>query len=153
MGSSLEEYAARNPQQAPAPVQAESGAGEYRQRQREAQDAEQTKAYMLRQLEQGTAPEIVLFYALHTIGTLTHDAAFTERMQEILTRIYSNLEQQTMLTDAEAEAQERLQEMRRAHNDKLRRQLERELAAQRRIENALQAALREIPGEDPEPEE
>ena len=66
--------------------------------------------------------------------------------------VYADLAQQSLLEDNAAEAAHRLEAMQADYNDKLRRQLTRQLNGYKRIERALQEALQAVDAIDPEEE-
>ena len=143
MGKSLAENAAQNPMPEPQRMEA-APAQTYHDRQAQAAKIAQYKEAILKQLTSGTEPEITLYTALSAIGLLTDDAEWTEAAQGALNSVYADLAQQSLLTDAAAEAQRRLEAMQADYNDKLRRQLTRQLNGYKRIERALQEALQAV---------
>lgn len=153
---SLEEYAAAHPQQEPERERAaiQQAAMTYREREQGRETVAQQKASILQQLEQGNAPQYILYTAIKAIGLLTQDAAWTEAAQKTLDSVYADLAQQSFLTDNAAIAAQRLETMQTDYNDKLRRQLTRQLNGYRRIEKALQEALQAVNAIEPqEPEQ
>ena len=154
MAKTLEEYAAQHPQQEPERERQaiEEAARSYREQMQERETVEGLKASILQQLEQGNAPETILYTALRAIGILTHDAAWTEAAKQTLDSVYADLAQQSLLTDNAAIAAQRLDGMQAAYNDKLRRQLTRQLNGYRRIEKALQEALQAVNAIEPQEE-
>lgn len=156
MAKSLEEYAAQHPQQEPERERQsiQEAAKTYQDRRQERERIEQLKASIMRQLEQGNAPQYILYTAIKAIGLLTQDAAWTEAAQKTLDSVYADLAQQSFLTDNAAIAAQRLETMQTDYNDKLRRQLTRQLNGYRRIEKALQEALQAVNAIEPqEPEQ
>lgn len=154
MAKTLEEYAAQHPQQEPERERqaiAET-AQTYRERQQEREQAEQLKASILQQLEQGNAPQYILYTAIKKIEILTHDAEWAEAGRQTLDTVYADLAQQSLLTDNAAIAAQRLDTMQAEYNVKLRRQLQRNLNGYRRIEKALTEALQAVIALDPEPD-
>lgn len=145
-GKTLEEYAAQHPQTEPERErQAIAGtARRFREQMQERETVDQLKESILQQLEQGNAPELILYTALRAIGLLTHDDQWTEAGQKSLDAVYSDLAQQSLLTDNAAIAAHRLETMQTAYNEKMRRQITRSLTEYRRIERALQEALQAI---------
>ena len=145
-GKTLEEYAAQHPQTEPERErQAIAGtARRFREQMQERETVDQLKESILQQLEQGNAPELILYTALRAIGLLTHDDQWTEAGQKSLDAVYSDLAQQSLLTDNAAIAAHRLETMQTAYNEKMRRQIIRSLTEYRRIERALQEALQAI---------
>jgi len=153
MGTTLAEYAAQHPQPEPERERQaiDETARSYREQMQEREQVEGLKASILQQLEQGNAPETILYTALRAIGILSHDAAWTEAAKQTLDSVYADLAQQSFLTDNAAIAAHRLEQMQVEYNDKLRRQLTRNLNGYRRIEKALQEALQAV--NDIEPQE
>lgn len=143
MAKTLEEYAAQHPQQEPERERqaiAET-AQTYRERRQEREQAEQLKASILQQLEQGNAPQYILYTALEAIGTATHDEEFTKTGKQFLDKVYEDLAQQSLLTDNAAIAAARIEEMQASYNDRLRRQLEKQLTGYQKIARGLNDAL------------
>ena len=87
MGKSLEEYARLHPQPEPDQRAMEETARTYNDRQQERETVEQLKASILRQLEQGNEPQIILYTALKAIGILTQDAQWAADGQESVTTV------------------------------------------------------------------
>ena len=152
MALSLEEYARLHPQEQPQrereamAAQAET----LHDRQQRREDADRLKEVILQQLEKGQDPQTVLYTALQCIGLLSNDTEWAEAGQKCLDKVFSDLAQQSLLIDNEAVAAQRLDTMQSQYNDKLRRQLNRQLAGYRRIETALREALAAVNDLDPE---
>lgn len=153
MGKSLEEYAAQNPAQEPEKERQAitRTARSYEDRQQEAAEAQRLKESITNQLEQGNAPEYILYTAIKAIGLLTHDEEWAQAGERCLDSVYEDLAQQSFIVDNAAVAAQRLDSMQAAYNDKLRRQLTRSISGYRRIEKALQEALQAV--NDLEPQE
>ncbi len=152
MGKSLAEYAAQHPRQEPEQERqaiAET-ARSCQDRQQERETVEQLKASIAQQLQEGNAPQYILYAALRAIGILTHDTEWAENQKQILNNIYADLAQQSLLTDDAAIAAARLDAMQTQYNDKLRRQLTTQLNGYRRIEKALQEALQAVNALEPQ---
>ena len=154
MAKTLEEYAAQHPQQEPEQERQaiEDTARSYREQMQERETVEGLKASILQQLEQGNAPQYILYTAIKAIGILTHDAEWAEAGRQTLDTVYADLAQQSLLTDNAAIAAQRLDTMQAEYNDKLRRQLTRNLNGYRRIEKALQEALQAVNALEPQEE-
>lgn len=148
MGYSLDEYAALHPQTRPEREQAAmlDTANTIKDRRQERERAEQLKASMLKQLDQGNAPQSILYTAITAIGLLTHDEAWTEAAQGALDTVYADLAQQSLLIDEATIAAERLEQMQIEYNAKLRRQLNRQLSGYQRIAKGLNEALAALNG-------
>ena len=142
MAKSLAEYAAEHPQR--EPEREREAARVYRDLQEERETIAQIKTSITQQLEQGAAPQYILYSALRAIGILTHDNEWAEAGQQALDKVYSDLAQQSFLTDNAAIAAQRLEEMQAGYNDKMRQQLTRQLKGYRKIERALQEALQAV---------
>ena len=152
MGISLEEYAARFPQEAPEGERKAMAAqaATIRDRREERERAAQLKESILQQLESGQAPHCILYTAVSAIGLLSQDDEFTSRAQEILNSVYEDLEQQSMINDNAAIAAARLDTMTHEYNGKLRRQLERQLQGYSKIQHGLNEALNALNSLEPE---
>ena len=101
------------------------------------QTAERLKAEILRELEAGAAPQIILYKALEAIGLLTSDTEFINQSHGRLNAVYADLLQQSLLQDNETAALERLNQLEEDYNAKLCLSAERQLAGYRKIEKAL----------------
>lgn len=148
MGLTLAEYAALHPQQ--EPQQEQQARRNYQDAQRERERIDQLKASIAQQLQEGNEPQYILYSALQAIGLLTHDPEWAEAGTRQLDSIYADLAQQSMLTDTAAAAAHRLEAMQTQYNDRLRRQLTRQLSGYRRIEKALQEALQAVDAIEPQ---
>lgn len=143
MGKSLAEYAAQNPMPEPQRIEA-AAAQTYHDRQQQAAQIGKYKELMLKQMQGGTEPETTLYTAITAIGILTDDSEWTEAAHGALNSVYADLAQQSLLTDTAAEAAHRLEQMQADYNDKLRRQLTRQINGYKRIERALTEALQAV---------
>ena len=154
MGKTLAEYAAQHPQPEPERERQaiDETARSYRTQMQEREQVEGLKSSILQQMEQGNAPETILYTALRAIGILTNDAEWTEAGKQALDSVYADLAQQSLLTDNAAIAAHRLKQMQADYNDKLRRQLTQKLNGYRRIEKALQEALQAVDALEPQKE-
>lgn len=152
MGTSLAEYAAQHPQEQPAQDRAAMAetAATMKDRQQERERAEQLKASMLTQLEQGNAPQSILYTAITAIGLLTHDEEWAAAAQSTLDKVYADLAQQSFLVDNATIAAQRLEQMQTDYNAKLRRQLNRQLSGYQRIAKGLNEALNALNDLDPD---
>ena len=152
MGKTLEEYAAQHPQQEPERERQAIAdtARSYQDRQQERETVEQLKASIAQQMQEGNAPQYILYTALRAIGILTHDEEWTAAQTQTLDSVYADLAQQSLLTDNAAIAAARLDTMQAQYNEKLRRQLKTQLNGYRRIEKALQDALQAVNALEPQ---
>jgi uncharacterized protein YllA (UPF0747 family) len=142
----LLEYAEQNPAQEPPQERqaAAVAARTYRERQEAQEQAEALKESIAQQLEQGNAPQYILYTAIKAIGLLTNDLEWTEEQQRRLDTVYADLAQQSFIIDNAAIAAERLDKMQQEYIDKMRRQLTKSLNGYRRIEKALTEALQAV---------
>lgn len=145
---SLEEYAAQYQAEEMEPVQDLRVMAEisksYEERKHEADEAQRLKESISAQLEQGLPPQNILYTAITTIGLLTHDEEWAEAGHGILEGIYSDIAQQSFLTDTAAIAEKRLNDMQAAYLDKVRRQLQRDLVSISRIGKSIRETLQVI---------
>lgn len=95
----------------------------YRDRQERQEKLNQLKAGILQQLEQGDAPQLILYTALKAIGIATADNEWTETATGYLDSIYSDLMQESFIDDNAATAAKRLEEKRAEYVDKTRRRM------------------------------
>lgn len=144
MGKSLAEYAAERGRIEPPATEIETMKGiaaAAKDRQQEAEDAAALKASIAEQIEQGQEPQYILYTAIKCIGLLTHDPAFTEAATGQLDAVYADLAQQSLFNDNAIIAGQRLQDKTQRYNEKLRTQINRQLAAYKGIADALTGAL------------
>ena len=142
MGKSLADYAAANPM--PEPPEREEMAAKAKtmqERQQERERAEQLKQSIIKQLEQGNDPQIILYTALECIGLYTNDPEYITAGQSMLDKVYADLAQQSFLQDNAAIAAERLEAQQAEYNKHLRNSINRQLSGYHRIEKALNDAL------------
>jgi chaperonin cofactor prefoldin len=153
MGISLEEYAALHPTEKPEIMpEIEEAAKTYRERQQEREEVEILKQSISRQLEQGNAPQYILYTAIKAIGILTNDARWTERGHNALNDVYEDLAQESFIVDNAAIAAQRLDDMEKKYNAKLKKQLQTQLNGYRKIEKAITEALKAVNELSPEEE-
>ena len=146
MAKSLTQYAAENPQEMPAAERAQMQHAatmreQAQERRQEQAQIKRLKASIIAQLEQGNAPQYILYAALEAIGTATHDEEFAKTGKQCLDKVYEDLAQQSLLTDNAAIAAARIEEMQASYNDRLRRQLEKQLTGYKKIARGLNDAL------------
>ena len=151
---SLEEYARLHPDQEGQPDQSiKETARSYEEWQRDQETVARIKEGITHQLEQGNAPQYILYGAIQAIGILTRDKEWAEAGQQALNAVYEDLAQESLLVNNAAVAAHRLEEMKTAYNEKLRRQLERNIKGYGKIEKALNEALRAVEALDPQEEQ
>lgn len=146
MGISLEEYAAQHPQEMPKAEREQQqqtiAIKEMMQdRQDEQARIERLKQSVIAQLEQGNAPQFVLYAAIDALGLATHDPDFSDTCKQLLDKVYDGLEQQSLLTDNAAIAAARIADMKADYTARLRRQLTKQLIGYQKIANGLNEAL------------
>jgi IS30 family transposase len=143
MGKSLAEYAAANPQQEPEQEREamHQTSETIKDRQLEREQAAQLMQSIHTQLEQGNAPQTILYTAITTIGLLAHDKEWAESAQTSLDAIYTDIAQQSLLVSEATMATHRLSQMQEDYNAKLRMQLTRQLSGYQRIAKGLSEAL------------
>ncbi len=144
MGKSLAEYAAESgKQEQPAADRQimEATAADAKERAAQIMEAAALKESIAQQLEQGNEPQYILYTALKCIGILSNDATWAAAGEAQLDKIYSDLAQRSFITDNEAIAEKRLQEKTAAYNERLRRQLQRQLNGYQRIAKEISGAL------------
>ena len=145
-GKSLEDYAAAHPMP-DSPPGWETGAGlgnvlERRAAEKElAQKADREKAAILDLVRHGAPLETVLFRALPLIGALTHDSTWADATGAILGALCADLDQQSLLWDTQRETEKRLDDMQAQFFAKTRGKLKSAVAAQSKLQSALQTAI------------
>lgn len=144
MGIGLFEYAQQNPgtQEPPQEAQAiRDEAQAYQQREARREAVTRLKESILQQLEQGNAPQLILYTALKAIGEATGDPDFTETATEYLDIVYGDLMQESFLIDNAAVAAKRLEDQRNKYLEKLKKQLSQQLRGMAKLERALHDAM------------
>jgi len=147
MGISLAEYAAQHPQpEEPAQErqQMQTIAATIKDRAQELEQAAQLKESILHQLEKGNAPELILYQAIEAIGLLTNDPDFVAAGHGRLDAVYADLAQQSLITDNEAIAAHRLEQMQGEYIRKARASLTRQQSSCKRIADAIDKALQAV---------
>ncbi len=146
MRMTLQEYAAAHPSQEPPQEQQAiaAAARSHEDRQQAQEEVKQIKDTITYQLEQGIAPQFVLYGALKAIGILTLDEEWAEAGKRQLDAIYKDLAQESLVIDNAAIAAQRLETMKTDYNEKLKRQLQRNLSGYRKVSAALEEALKAI---------
>lgn len=156
MAMGLYEYAAAHPAEDTPPAQqdiADTARAIMEQKDR-IEQAAQLKENIARLFDQGFDPEVILYWAVETIGLLTNDREWKDAQQEKLNRVYADLAQRSFTADNEAIAAERRAKIQQEYNDKLRGQLQRQLMGYNRIARGLNDALDALNALDPkDPEE
>lgn len=148
---SLEEYARRNPVQEESPrdrQEMQQIATEYKERQQEIADAQRLKESLSLQLQQGNEPRYILYTALELISALTRDDEWIEAGKAYLNSIYEGLEQECLHIDTAAVATFRLKRMKVDYNERLKKQLARDLTGYNKIKTKLEEALEAIAAVD-----
>ena len=126
MGFGLLDYAQQHPdtQEPPQEAQAIRGTAQtYRNQQERQEKTDRLKESILQQLEQGNAPQLILYTALNAIGTATSDDSWTETATGFLNTVYGDLMQESFVTDNAAIAAKRLEEQRAEYVEKTRRRM------------------------------
>lgn len=120
-----------------------------KQRATDRAEADRLKEIIVRQLEAGAEPHIILLTAVKAIGLYSDDPAFTEATKGQIDAVYSDLAQQSFIQDNAEIARQRLEGIQTEYREKARKGLTRQLNATRRIERALQEALQAVADADP----
>lgn len=141
MKKGLFDYAEKHPAGAP-PQEIEIEQKSAAERQAKDQEAADLKESISHQIEQGNAPQYILYTAIKAIGLLTSDDAWSEKNLTALDSVYDDLRQESFLVDNAAIAKARLDEMRTQYNAKLKRQINAQLNGYRKLSDALTEAYR-----------
>lgn len=146
MIGSLEEYAAQHPaiETEQERAEREESAREYADGQAARRRVFELKESVMQQLQQGTAPEIILYNVIDAIGVICNDKEYTRAGQEILSRCYEGARQQSLLMDTKAEAARKLEEMRDKYNADMIKTIRGKLKKHRQIERGLLDALQAL---------
>lgn len=118
-------------------------------RQENAQEVATLKESIKNQLQEGNAPQYILYAALKAIGILSHDAVWAEDCRAQLDAVYSDLAQQSFVVNNNAIAAARLEDLKTKYNEKLRKQLNKDLKDYKRIESSINAILKDLNEIDP----
>lgn len=155
MGYGLFDYAQQNPDTQEPQQEAQAireTAQTITDRETRQETIDRQKESILQQLEQGNAPQFILYTAVNAIGTATGDDAFIETATGYLNRVYGDLMQESFITDNAAIAAHRLDEQRAEYMEKLRRQLDRNLKGIAKLERTLREAQNAIAAFDEKPD-
>lgn len=118
-----------------------------------AQEREQALGLMesvTEQLDKGNAPQLILYTAIKAIGLLANAPEWMEAAHGALDAVYADLEQDSFITDNAAVAAHRLEEKQHQYNEKLRRQLERDIRNYDRLVNSMRDTLVTLSSVDPQ---
>lgn len=145
----LKQLAAKYPQTQEARERAEMAAtaAGIADRQESIERAQRLKESLLRGLEGGTEPQTLLYMAISGIAAATFDGEFEARAHGYLDAISADLAQQSMFVDEKAVEAQRRQTIQADFNEKMRRQLLRQMKGYRQIMDGLQTALDAINAE------
>lgn len=102
------------------------------------------------QLDKGNAPQLILYTAIKAIGLLANAPEWTEAAHGALDAVYADLEQDSFITDNSAVAAHRLEEKQHQYNEKLRRQLERDIRNYDRLVNSMRDTLATLSSIEPQ---
>ena len=130
--------------QAPPDPEQEAAAADYQDRQQELEEADGLKDGILRILEQGTDPQIVLYTAVRANGLYSRDPEFTKQAYKYLDAVYGDLAQQSFIVDNAAIAAGRLKEQAEAYRFRLMGQLTRQRNEAQRILKGIEDTLTAI---------
>jgi len=146
MLGSLEEYAAQHPAAETEEERAEreERAQAYTDQQAARQRFLELKESIMQQLQQGAAPEIILYHAIEAIGTVSKDPEYTRAGQDILSRCYDEARQQSLLIDTKEIAARKLEAMREKYNADMIKTIRGKLKKHRQIERGLLDALQAL---------
>lgn len=143
MGNGLFDYAEAHPEQLPDAQEA-PGVAETRRHLRDVEKIRELKDSISRQIEQGQAPQDILYNAIRVIGLLSTDPEWSDRQRAQLGRIYPEIEQTSLFADREAQAGQRRETIMQEYIDKTRKQLNRQLSGCRRLQASLETALNDL---------
>lgn len=141
----LEEYAALHPetQQAPEEQQASTAKSLF-ERKEEIEEADRLKESILQQLQEGNAPEFILYPAIKAIGLLSADREWTEAARLILDKLYGDMAQKSLFVDEVAVKGRRLEALRKEYAAKNINGVKRALKGCERLDMLLRQAIVEI---------
>lgn len=151
MGMTLDELAERYPQKESEIERKtiEAVAQTYREQQREQEQVKRLKESILQQLQEGNAPQYILYTALRAIGISTHDNKWAEAGEAILDGIYGDLTQQSLLEDEAAIAMQRLKDMQEKYRERSKQRLRTQINGYKRLKEALETAWQAVEALEP----
>jgi|GEM_PF-4554993 len=143
---SLEELAKLCPQEEPESERKaiETVAQTYRERQKDGEEIERLKKSISQQLQEGNAPQYILYTALRAIGIATHDNEWAEAGETILDGIYGDLTQQSLLEDEAAISMKRLADMQVKYRERSKQRLKTQINGCKRLYKALNEAWQAV---------
>lgn len=143
MGKSLESYAATH--STPEPISERETmaaiAADARTKAANMAKAGELKESIAQQLEQGNELQYILYTAIKCIGLLSNDSEWAEGQTSKLDKVYSDIAQQSLLDDNAAIAAKRLDLTTSRYNERMRAQLNRQLAGYGKVAAGLREAL------------
>ena len=146
MGMSLEEFAAQHPTEEPEEGQREREA--LKRTIKERREIEETtqryKDSIENQLQQGNAPQYILYTAIKCIGLLTDDDEWAEDQLSILDLIYDDLAQQCIDIDVAAVEAFRLKERQQKYLETVFNHATRDIALFKKINQSLEDVLNAV---------
>lgn len=148
----LEEFAKLHPElQEETPEQAQmlEQALTLKERREAAERAQELTATILTQLQQGSAPQFVLYTAIRALECYTLDQEWAEQCRAELDKVYKDTAQLSLFNDQQATERARLEQKQLDYCRKVRQQLQRDLCEYKRIEQGLLDTLKAINQIDP----
>ena len=130
--------------QTPPDPEHDAAVKDYHERRQELEEADGLKDGILRVLEQGTDPQIVLYTAVRAIGLYSGDTEFTRQAYKHLDAVYGDLAQESFIVDNAAIAAERLRLQGKEYRSKLAKQIRRQRGTAKRITAELEAILKSL---------
>lgn len=135
MGMTLAEYAKLYPQEEPESERKaiEGVAQTYREQLQEREQVKRLKESISQQLQEGNAPQYILYTALRAIGIATHDNEWADAGETILDGIYGDLTQQSLLEDEAAISMQRLKDMQEKYRERSKQRLKTQINGYKRL--------------------
>lgn len=146
MGMTLAEYAKLYPQEEPESERKaiEGVAQTYWEQLQEREQVKRLKESISQQLQEGNAPQYILYAALRAIGIATHDNEWAEAGATILDGIYGDLTQQSLLEDEAAISMKRLKDMQEKYRERSKQRLKTQINGYKRLYKALNEAWQAV---------
>lgn len=150
----LEEYARLHPCQETSEQgnDLQQSAKSYRERKQERFEIDELKTGIISQLEQGNAPQFILYTAIHAIGLLTNDPEWEEAAAGHLDHVYGDLAQESLFNDRAAIAAKRLDDLSTQYRERLAKQLKNQAYGYQRVKRALDEAIAAVEALTPKEE-
>lgn len=143
MKQSLYDYAAEHPKTAPLEEQA-IGSKTIQERWDELDKARELQSLIIRQLQKGDPPQVILYTAIKCIELFSEDEEWAQQAQGQLNKIYEDLAQLSLDIDAAEIERQRLEKLQEEYAQKLQKDIKRRIRGLEAIRAELETVLTDV---------